>query len=160
MKKRFLTVALSLVMGFGVAASLASCGEGEDKFKFGLICLHDETSTYDKNFIDAARRAVEEVGLDADQFIMKTGIPELSECKEAALDLVDQGCDLIFADSFGHEPFVREAAEENPDVEFCHATGVTAASSGLDNFHNAFASIYEGRYPQTSLVRGQRWKFT
>ena len=146
MKKRFLTVALSLVMGFGVAASLASCGEGEDKFKFGLICLHDETSTYDKNFIDAARRAVEEVGLDADQFIMKTGIPELSECKEAALDLVDQGCDLIFADSFGHEPFVREAAEENPDVEFCHATGVTAASSGLDNFHNAFASIYEGRY--------------
>ncbi|MFR5102946.1 MAG: BMP family ABC transporter substrate-binding protein, partial [Christensenellaceae bacterium] len=31
-------------------------------------------------------------------------------------------------------------------VEFCHATGVTAASSGLDNFHNAFASIYEGRY--------------
>ena len=146
MKKRFLTVALSLVMGSGVAASLASCGEGEDKFKFGLICLHDETSTYDKNFIDAARRAVEEVGLDADQFIMKTGIPELSECKEAALDLVDQGCDLIFADSFGHEPFVREAAEENPDVEFCHATGVTAASSGLDNFHNAFASIYEGRY--------------
>lgn len=129
-----------------MAASLASCGEGEDKFKFGLICLHDETSTYDKNFIDAARRAVEEVGLDADQFIMKTGIPELSECKEAALDLVDQGCDLIFADSFGHEPFVREAAEENPDVEFCHATGVTAASSGLDNFHNAFASIYEGRY--------------
>lgn len=100
MKKRFLTVALSLVMGFGVAASLASCGEGEDKFKFGLICLHDETSTYDKNFIDAARRAVEEVGLDADQFIMKTGIPELSECKEAALDLVDQGCRSDFCRFF------------------------------------------------------------
>ena len=170
MKKRFLTVALSLVMGFGVAASLASCGEaGEDKgeltlpeyenieapdysdvvipedFKFGLICLHDETSTYDKNFIDAAKRAVNEMGLKSDQFIMKTGIPELAECKTAAEDLVDQGCDLIFADSFGHEPFVKEAATANPEVEFCHATGVTAATSGLDNFHNAFASIYEGR---------------
>ena len=171
MKKRFLTVALSLVMGFGVAASLAACGEGgEDKgeltlpdyenievpdysdvvipedFKFGLICLHDETSTYDKNFIDAAKRAVNEMGLNSDQFIMKTGIPELAECKTAAEDLVDQGCDLIFADSFGHEPFVKEAAAANPEVEFCHATGVTAATSGLDNFHNAFASIYEGRY--------------
>ena len=171
MKKRFLTVALSLVMGFGVAASLASCGEvREDKgelilpdyenievpdysdvvipedFKFGLICLHDETSTYDKNFIDAAKRAVNDMGLTSDQFIMKTGIPELAACKEAAEELVDQGCDLIFADSFGHESFIKQAAEANPEVEFCHATGVTAATSGLDNFHNAFASIYEGRY--------------
>ena len=115
-------------------------------FKIGVICLHDDSSTYDKNFIDSAKKAISELGLTSDNIIFKTNIAESSKCKEAAVDLVDAGCDVIFADSFGHESFMKEVAEAHPEVEFCHATGVMAASSGLDNFHNAFASIYEGRY--------------
>ena len=114
-----------------------------DTVKVGLICLHDENSTYDKNFIDAfkAACAAKEVA-----FLIKTGIPEGSECKEAAEDLIDKGCNLIFADSFGHEPFMIEAAKDHPTVQFFHATGTKAHTSGLKNYHNAFASIYEGRY--------------
>lgn len=115
-------------------------------FKIGVICLHDDSSTYDKNFIDSAKKAISELGLTSDNIIFKTNIAESNKCKEAAVDLVDAGCDVIFADSFGHESFMKEVAEAHPEVEFCHATGVMAASSGLDNFHNAFASIYEGRY--------------
>ena len=117
-----------------------------EDFKFGLICLHDESSTYDKNFIDAAKKACKEMGLKDNQLVMKTSIPELVDCKNAALNLVDEGCDVIFADSFGHEPWLLEAAKAKPEVEFCHATGTTAHTENLDNFHNAFASIYEGRY--------------
>ncbi len=114
--------------------------------KVGFIFLHDENSTYDKNFIDAANAAKEALGLSDEQVIFKTNIPESSECYEAAADLADRGCNLVFADSFGHEQYIAQAAAEFPEVQFCHATGTTAHTAGLDNFHNAFASIYEGRY--------------
>ena len=39
-----------------------------------------------------------------------------------------------------------EAAKEFKNVQFCHSTGVRAHTEGLANYHNAFASIYEGRY--------------
>lgn len=117
-----------------------------EDIKIGFIFLHDENSTYDKNFIDAANAAKEALGLSDDQVIFKTNIPESSECYEAAADLADRGCNIVFADSFGHEQYMAQAAAEFPDVQFCHATGTTAHTAGLDNFHNAFASIYEGRY--------------
>ncbi len=115
-------------------------------FKIGFICLHDESSTYDLNFIKAVERYQAALGLTNEQVIIKRNVPETEECYEAAVDLVAQGCNIIFANSFGHEPFIAQAAEANPTVQFCHATGVTAADKGLANFHNAFASIYQGRY--------------
>ncbi|MBQ4333637.1 MAG: BMP family ABC transporter substrate-binding protein [Clostridia bacterium] len=120
--------------------------EVKDDFKIGYICLHDEKSTYDKNFLDAADEATKAIGLKDDQVIIKTNVPEGKECYEAAADLVDQGCDIVFANSFGHEDFMIQAAREFPEVQFCHATGTKAHTEGLDNYHNAFASIYEGRY--------------
>lgn len=114
--------------------------------KIGFIFLLMENSTYDKNFIDAANAAKEALGLSDEQVIFKTNIPESSECYEAAADLADRGCNIVFADSFGHEQYIAQAAAEFPEVQFCHATGTTAHTAGLANFHNAFASIYEGRY--------------
>ena len=125
------------------SASTADQKPAATGFKAGFIFLHDENSTYDLNFINAAKAACENLGVEC---IIKTNIPESNECKEAALDLADQGCGMVFADSFGHEDFMIAAAKECPDVQFCHATGTKAHTEGLDNFHNAFASIYEGRY--------------
>lgn len=114
--------------------------------KVGFIFLHDENSTYDLNFMNAADEAREALGLSEDQFIYRKNIPEGQECYDAACELVDAGCTIVFADSFGHEDYVIQAAREFPDVQFCHATGTKAHTEGLDNYHNAFASIYEGRY--------------
>lgn len=114
--------------------------------KFGFIFLHDENSTYDLNFINGAKDAAKALGLSDDQIILKTNVPEGQECYETAADLADQGCAAVFADSFGHEDYMIQAAQEYPDVQFCHATGTKAHTEGLDNYHNAFASIYEGRY--------------
>ena len=142
MKKLF-TLLLAGVLAAGCCFGLTACGDKEESLKVGLICLHDESSTYDKNFIDAFKAAAEKKGVTA---VIKTGIPEGVECKEAALDLADQGCKAIFADSFGHEDFMIEAAQQKTEVGFYHATGTKAHTSGIANFHNAFASIYEGRY--------------
>lgn len=116
-------------------------------FKIGLICLHDENSTYDNNFIQGLKSAADGMGLTEDQVVIKTNIGEDKACYDAAEDLAKNvGCKVIFADSFGHESFLKQAAQKFPDVQFCHATGTSAKFAGLDNFHNAFAAIYEGRY--------------
>ena len=118
----------------------------KEDLKVGFIFLHDANSTYDKNFIDAANAACEALGIKDDQVIMKTGIPEGEECYTTAKELVNAGCQVIFADSFGHEPYMVKAAKEYPKVQFCHATGVRGKTEGLGNYHTAFAEIYKGRY--------------
>ena len=146
MFKKILALCLALVMVAAMGASLASCNVDDGVFRLGVILLHDEASTYDLNFIEAVKKAAAELGLEDDQVIFKRGIPESNECYEAAKDLVNRGCDVIFANSFGHETFILKAAKEFPNVQFCHATGTMAHTEGVANFHNAFASIYEGRF--------------
>lgn len=147
MFKRILSLCLAVFMVAALGVSMISCkSDDDDEFKLGVILLHDEASTYDLNFIEAVNRAAKELGLSEDQVIFKRNIGESNKCYEAAADLVDEGCDVIFADSFGHETYLIKAAKEFTDVQFCHATGTRAHTEGLDNFHNAFASIYEGRY--------------
>lgn len=145
MKKftKILALALVAVMIF----SFAACGGTKtSNVKLGLICLHDENSTYDANFINALKDVQKELGLTDEQVLIKTNIPETDACYNAASELVEAGCTAIFADSFGHETYVLQAAKEFPDVQFYHATGTMAHTEKLANFHNAFASIYEGRY--------------
>ncbi len=127
------------------AAPAADATAASD-LKVGFIFLHDENSTYDLNFMNGAKEACANLGLSDDQVIFRTNIPEGQECYDAAAELADAGCNVIFADSFGHEDFMIQAAKEFPEVQFCHATGTKAHTEGLANYHNAFASIYEGRY--------------
>lgn len=153
MKKVLRNFVASSAMILAVSA-LAGCGsvkgavyEPGTAVKVGLITLHDESSTYDKNFIDAMNQAVQALGsAKVSQLIVKSGVDEDEGCLKACKDLVKAGCNFVFADSFGHQDYMLEAAKKWPSVTFCHATGVNAKGSGLANYHNAFASIYEGRY--------------
>ncbi len=163
--KKLLALLLAVVMIF----SFAACGQNgkellgmsdapiaavevkvdyeiPEDFKIGFICLHDENSTYDLNFLNAVNAIQKATGLKDEQVIVKTNIGEDDACYNTAKDLATQGCDIIFANSFGHEAFMIKAAREFPDVQFCHATGTKAHTENLPNYHNAFASIYEGRY--------------
>lgn len=160
--KKILAILLAVVMVVCGALVLTGCGGNNDAttdpsadassdntdntaktVKAGFIFLHDENSTYDLNFLNAAEEACKKLGVE---YIFKKNIDESNACYEAAAELIDSGCNVIFADSFGHEDFMIKAAKEFPEVEFCHATGTKAHTEGLDNYHNAFASIYEGRY--------------
>ena len=169
MFKKVLSLIIVATMLCSLALAFTACGAADDElkgmsesplaipeleadfevpedFKIGFICLHDESSTYDLNFINAVLRYQEALGLKNEQVIIKRNIEETEKCYEAAVDLVSQGCNIIFANSFGHEPYIAQAAADYPEVQFCHATGVTAADKGLANFHNAFASIFQGRF--------------
>ena len=154
MKKLFTTL-LAAVLAVACCFGLTACGGGNtdnpgdktDDFKVGFIFLEDESSTYDKNFIDAMNDVVKELGLKDEQVVIRKKVEESTECTTAAEELVDEGCKVIFANSFGHGAFILPVAEANPDVQFCHATGdATSGENCPANFHNAFANIYEGRY--------------
>lgn len=141
--KKIASVLLVLTL---LLCSVASAEIAKEDIKIGLICLHDENMGYDANFIDSMKAAMADLGLDESQLITKTNTPEGQEAYDAAVDLAESGCQYIFADSFGHEDYMIQAATEYPEVQFSHATGTQALDLGLDNFHNAFASIYEGRF--------------
>ncbi len=136
---------LSILTTIALIACLFAVASAEAApVKVGFIFLHDENSTYDLNFINGAKEACEEMGVE---YVFITNIDEGQQCYDTAAELVeDEGCNIVFADSFGHESFMIQAAKEYPDVQFCHATGTQAHTVGLDNYHNAFASIYEGRF--------------
>lgn len=152
MKKQVLSLLTAAVMTVSVLGSTITVNAAETEVKAGFIFLHDENSTYDLNFLNAAKEACENMGIE---YVIKTNIPEGQECYEAACELADSGCNFIFADSFGHEDYMIEAAKEFPEVEFCHATGTKAHTENLENFHNAFASIYDGRY-LAGIVAGMK----
>ena len=152
MKKKILAIFLVVAIVAALAVGLTACKKDDggevdySNIKIGMLCLHDKNSTYDKNFITAMEEVQRELGLRDDQVIIKTGIPEDDTCYQEAMNLVDAGCNIIFADSFGHEAYMLKAAKKAPKVLFAHATGTRAHTENLPNFVNAFASIYEGRF--------------
>ena len=146
--KKFVVMLMAVCLLFAATACNGTTNEagGDDEFKIGIILLHNETVGYDKNFIDAIEAAADELGLMDSQIIYKKDIPEDSKCYDACVELAEEGCDVIFADSFSHEAFVIQAAKEYPNIQFLHATGQNAVIENLPNFHTAFADIYQARY--------------
>lgn len=162
--KKLLGVFLAAVMAF----ALTACGSGDsskssaDKptngdgatgsgvalsdIKVGFIFIGDENEGYTAAHQKGANDMMESLGISKEQVTFKYNIPEGDECLEAAQDLADSGCNIIFANSFGHESYVMQVAKKFPEIQFCHATGYQAASSGLSNMHNYFTSVYESRY--------------
>lgn len=166
MKKKVLGVLLSAAMvvgllgGCGAPAAAdttektdegkteaAAEGIAKEDIKVGFVHISDPSDMgYTYNQEIGTKEMQEALGLEDDQIINKYNVPEDAECDTALRELVDAGCNIIFATSFGFEDYVKEVAAEYPEVQFCHATGYQASDAGLDNMHNYFASIYEARY--------------
>ena len=154
--KKFVAFALVLAMAF----ALCACTPNEDKddFKVGVILVGDENEGYTYAHMEGIEAARVACGLEKDQIIYKYNIEENEACYQAAVDLVEQGCKIVFANSFAHESFLIQAAKEYPDVLFCHATGQTAAKqTDLKNIFNYFTAIYEARYV-SGVVAGMKLK--
>ena len=167
----------ALLLAGAMAFSMMACGSSSDKkaddkssdskktesakstsasdIKVGVIYIGDENEGYTEAHMKGIQEMKKELGLSDDQIIEKTLIPEDETCYDAAVDLAEQGCNIIFGTSFGHESYLLQAAAEYPDVQFCHATGYQAASSGLSNMHNYFDAIYEARYV-SGVVAGMK----
>ena len=164
---------LALLLAVCMVLALAACGntaapagtaapEGTAEptaaasdFKVGVILLHDESIGYDYAHIQGIQAACEALGISADQVTYKYNIGEDEACYDAAVDLVDAGCNVVISDSYGHQSYMTLAASENPDVTFLIATGDTAGVDGLDNTRNFFTHTYESRFV-SGIVAGMK----
>ena len=153
--KKIASLLLALCMLLGMVSFAGAEGVPADEIKIGFICIGDENEGYTANHVAGLRAALTALGINESQVIFKWNIPETEKAYDAAVDLAEQGCDIIFANSFGHETYVFLAASEYPEIEFCHATGTQASSTGLTNTHNYFTAIYEARYV-SGVVAGMK----
>lgn len=151
--KKLVSMLLALCLVLGV--TVASAAVPAEEIKVGYICIGDENEGYSANHINGLKAAQEALGISDDQVMIKYNIPETEAAYEAAVDLAENGCDIIFATSFGQESYVFQAAAEYPDIQFCHATGTAASTSELTNVHNYFTAIYEARYV-SGVVAGMK----
>ena len=157
--KKLIAVALVLVLALSLVACSSETNntQGNKDVKIGVILVHDENTGYDEAHINGIKKALENCGIpnDTDHVVWKYNVPEDEKCHDAATELVEAGCTYIFSDSYGHQPYMQQAATENPDVVFASMTGDTAALSGLKNFKNAFCNTYESRYV-SGVVAGMK----
>lgn len=152
--KKFVSLLLALCLVLGMTAAIAE-GVPADQIKIGYICIGDENEGYSANHINSLKRALERLGVSESQVVYKFNVSESEAAYEAAVECAEEGCDIVFATSFGHESHVFSAAEEYPEIQFCHATGVAASASELTNVHNYFPAIYEARYV-SGIVAGMK----
>ena len=124
--------------------------------KIGVILVHDENSGYDLAHIEGVQAAVAELGIDESQVIFKYNIPEDETCYDNAVDLAEQGCQIVFSDSYGHQTYMMQAAAEYPDVTFVACTGDMAAAS-TPNTANIFPYTFQSRYV-SGVVAGMKLK--
>ena len=124
--------------------------------KVGVVLVGDENEGYTLAHINGLKEAAKNLGLsETDNFVWKYAIGEDETCKTAIEDCIDQGCTLVFTNSYGHQDYAQLAAEQNPDVQIVAMTGDKAKASGLPNFKNAFTEIYEARFA-AGVVAGMK----
>ncbi|MDP4118570.1 MAG: BMP family ABC transporter substrate-binding protein [Bacillota bacterium] len=144
---------LTLVLTAAMVLSFAACGNKTEnkgtkaeKVKFGVILIGDETEGYTLAHINGIKAAAKELGISNDQIIWDYKVSESADCKDKAEELALKGCKVIFANSYGHQTYLAQAAQDYPNTTFVAMTGDFAAISGLKNLKNAFTNVYESRY--------------
>ena len=152
--KKILALMLAILMVAGMSACGSKDASAKD-VKIGAILVHDENSGYDMAHIEGLTEACKELGIDMANVSFKYNIPEDETCFDAATDLADSGCNIIFSDSYGHQTYMSLAAEEFPDTTFVACTGDLAATKGPENVKNMFPYTYESRYV-SGVVAGMK----
>lgn len=154
MKKLLSVLVASVVMCGALFAGCSDTGSdsveggntGSD-FTVGAIYINSQNDTagYTYAHHKGITTAMENLGLSvADNLKIIDNVPEDDEQVMTAIEqLAGQGCDIIFGISFGYLNAFAEAAEEYPDIVFCHATGYLSNDT---NFNNYFGRIYQARY--------------
>lgn len=119
----------------------ATEGVAKEDIKVGFIYIGpvgDGGFTY---MHDLGRQEVEAMGIET---LYLENIPEeTSECYDAIVNLIDEGCNVIFATSFGHMEATKNAAADYPEVKFFHCSGWEINDTNLGNY---FGRMYEPRY--------------
>ena len=134
----------------------ATGGIPKDEIKVGVIHLSDPaegsgyTYTHDQGIIGMQQN----LGLRDDQIVRKISVDDTDAAavETAITECVEEGCNIIFATSWGYMDTCEALAEEFPEVIFSHGTGY---KSNGTNFNNYFGRIYQARY-LSGIIAGMK----
>ena len=134
----------------------ATGGIPKDEIKVGVIHLSDPaegsgyTYTHDQGIIGMQQN----LGLRDDQIVRKISVDDTDAAavETAITECVEEGCNIIFATSWGYMDTCEALAEEFPDVIFSHGTGYKSTGT---NFNNYFGRIYQARY-LSGIIAGMK----
>ncbi len=119
----------------------------KEDIKVGVIHITDpaEGSGYTYTHDLGIQGMQKNLGLDDSQIVRKNNVSDsdATAIENAMRECVEEGCNIIFATSWGFMDTCEALAEEYPDVIFSHGTGYK--SNGV-NFNNYFGRIYQARY--------------
>ena len=159
-RMRIITVLTALAV-IGVYLMISIFGTSNKRemhqIKVGFVYDGDESAPYTNNFIRVQKM------IDSYDYggmvttVAKSNI-KAENGEKAILELVNEGCDLIFTTSYGDGEAAKKMAEEHPDIEFCEATCDNANDDPvLPNYHTFMGEIYQGRYV-SGIVAGMKLK--
>lgn len=144
--------------GASEPASVAETTGGipKEEIKVGVIHLSDPaegsgyTYTHDQGIIGMQQN----LGLADDQIVRKISVDDTNAAavETAITECIEEGCNIIFATSWGYMDTCEALAEEFPDVIFSHGTGY---KSNGTNFNNYFGRIYQARY-LSGIIAGMK----
>jgi basic membrane protein A len=153
----FLVLLMVLALVVTGCGSAKPAGEAQDpvnkqpKVKVGFVYIGPVTDGgWTEAHENGRKYLVEKLGVET---VIRENVPESSECEKVINDMVDQGCNVIFATSFGFMEYVEKAAQNYPDVKFLHCSGFKMA----DNMGVYFGRMYEPRY-LSGVVAGLKTK--
>ena len=139
--KKLVVAVLALAVVFSACTRSRQAGEkpNRDNIKVGFIyisSIHDEGYTQAH---DQGRLALEKMGIST---VYAEYVPENADCEKAIRDLIDQGCNVIYTNSFGFMDWTLKVANDFPNVYFAHCSGYKRA----ENMSTYFGKIYQARY--------------
>lgn len=119
----------------------------KEDIKVGVIHITDpaEGSGYTYTHDLGIQGMQKNIGLDDSQIVRKNNVSDsdATAIENAIRECIEEGCNVIFATSWGFMDTCEALAEEFPEVIFSHGTGYK--SNGV-NFNNYFGRIYQARY--------------
>ena len=166
--KRILALGCSIALA---AMLLAGCGNGGNNeqpsggegtgiavedVKVGVIHIGDPATgsgysyTHDQGIVAMQ----ETLGLSDEQIVRKNNIDDTdtTAIENAMNECIEEGCNIIFATSWGYMDTCEALVAEYPNVFFSHATGY---KSNGTNFNHYFGRIYQARY-LSGIVAGMK----
>lgn len=128
--------------GSGVMPAIA-----KEDLKIGVIHITDpaEGSGYTYTHDLGIQGMQKNLGLEDSQIVRKNNVndTDATAIENAIRECVEDGCNVIFATSWGFMDTCEALADEFPEIIFSHGTGYK--SNGV-NFNNYFGRIYQARY--------------
>ncbi len=154
MKKGLKKTSLAVLLVFTLGILLAGCGGGAgdadkagdqtgEKVKAGFIYIGSANDGGYSQVHDEGRvEMIANIGEDKVETIVQEEVPEDKTVEEVMNNMIDQGANIIFANSYGYQQYEEKVAKAHPDVKFMHFSGSILG----DNYGNYFGRMYQPRY--------------